>query len=705
MKKNIRLALYIFAALTALYLVFQLVSYRAYINYEQVKAEQVGQQAKDALKSKIETLLHKIKTAGETLGEIFADRDYSDKEIRALIRQVSLDNPEIRGVTACYQPYAFSKDRKLYCPYYNKGSQSFVYVEESYDYTIPGKDTTWYTDVIEKGASWVEPYYGKAAKEWYVDYGVPFYYKSGPRKGEVRGIIDFSLEVGDFKRLVHSLSVGKAGYGLITSRKGKFIAHPINDYLGTRSVHDLIKEETKPGLLQAYEGLAGAKTGHSEFYDPLNDVTSLFFYDKIDVSGFGIGMVFFKRDLLGDQSERNRRYINMCLTLSLLLVLAITLYFGSDSLDWLEIEFISYLTSLLLVMNIGLIGALQHASTGTLDKKTSPPIVDTASLGNFIGQQISRTETLKIQPPVPIPTGIYIERIEFQDSHNVNIGGVIWQKYPLEVDETIKIGFRFPQMSPFAEASFIEESYRKIIRGKEGEAGYLLVGWDYRVTLRLNLKYTNYPFDKRHLDIRIAPVAANSNFLFVPDLVGYDFTSPIKKAGLNPEISLSGNEITRSYFSFTAEHFDTNFGFSSKAHFENVPLLHFNVHIRRLLLNTFVTYLIPIVVSLCMIYILILACAKTEARQGIIESMAAFFFVLIFSHIDLRKNIVTAELIFMEFFYFITYLMIILSTLNLMAYTKSKTSLFDYNDNQIFRALYFPVFFLLVLIVMLFKFY
>ena len=50
---------------------------------------------------------------------------------------------------------------------------------------------------------------------------------------------------------------------------------------------------------------------------------------------------------------------------------------------------------------------------------------------------------------------------------------------------------------------------------------------------------------------------------------------------------------------------------------------------------------------------------KKEERQGIIESMAAFFFVLIFSHIDLRKEIVTGELLYVEYFYFVTYLMLI----------------------------------------------
>lgn len=108
---------------------------------------------------------------------------------------------------------------------------------------------------------------------------------------------------------------------------------------------------------------------------------------------------------------------------------------------------------------------------------------------------------------------------------------------------------------------------------------------------------------------------------------------------------------------------------------------------------------------LSLIYILTLASEKTEARQGIIESMAAFFFVLIFSHIDLRKDVVTPDLIYIEYFYFTTYLMIILSTANLIAYTKSQTSLFDFNENQIYRTVYFPIFLAIILVITLWKFY
>jgi len=705
MKKTIRLILYTLLILTAAFLAFQLLSYSRYMQSQETQAFEIGEATTQELKTDIESLLQTVEAAGNELGQKFGEREFTDEEIRDLIRQVSLDYPEIRGVTACYEKFAFSKDQELYCPYYDKGSQSYLNIEDSYDYTVKGSGTAWYTDVVEDGAKWANPYYGAAAQAWFVDYGVPFYYADGPKKGEVRGIIDFALEVGDFKRIVHAMTVGKAGYGFIASENGKFITHPIADYVGTTTLQELLAIETRPGLKTAYEGMLAGEVGVSEFQDLESADSSLIFYDQLETADFRMGLVFFKSDLMDDKRAVNRRYIKMCLTLSVLFVLAITLYFGRDVLDYLEIEVISLLATILLIANVVFIGALQHGSVESLGQSDSPPIIDVTSLGSFIGEQNSRAEALKINTATVVPTGIYVERIDFIDSYNVNFGGVVWQKYPLDISEDINIGIRFPQMSPFAEAAYIEEAYREEVMGIEGEEGYLLVGWDYRVTLRLDLKYADFPFDKRHLDIKLMPLSQKDNLLLVPDLSSYDTTLPAMLSGLNPDIVMSGNEITRSYFNFSTQSYDSDFGYGSKTYLENVPVLHYNIHIRRLLLNAFVTYLIPIFVALSLIYILIMACTKSEARQGIIESMAAFFFVLIFSHIDLRKDIVTADVIFMEYFYFATYFMIVASTLNLMAYTKNRTSLFDFHDNQIYRAIYFPVFFIILLIVMLLKFY
>ena len=700
-----RKSLYAIAILALVFMIWNVVDYYSYKAQREVTIQEHGLKTTEKLRNQVDSLLLQIVTEANRLAEVFGSQELSKDQVEEMIKKSSLSITGLQGVTACYEPYAFSDSQKLYCPYYNKGTQDFLMVDESYDYSVLGSGTAWYTSVRDEGAKWVEPYFANAAQDWYIDYGVPFYFTSGLKKGKIRGTITMSFVASGFKSIVHDLSLGKTGYGIITSAEGTFLSHPINEFVGVKKIKATIEEEPNQSLTEGYQKMFNGDKGHIEYYDLEQKDKTLFFYDQIPTSKWGMGVTFFKNDLLNDRLEMNHRYIKISLWISLFLFMLIAIYFNKDHLDKTEIWQLSGLSTVLLMANIVLIGYLQHKSVRPDDITHGPPIVDNSALSSFVNQQVQKAAKLKSQAPIEVPTGIYIQRLEFQDSYNLNVGGTVWQKYPLDKVNEIKIGFTFPQMSPFAEASYIEESYRETITSKEN-SGYLLIGWDVRVTLRLNLEYKDYPFDKRHLAIKLAPIHKGSNLLFTPDLSSYKYTNPSQKSGLDGNIKISGNKILESYYNYSIETYDSDFGYGgATAAFEDVPVLGFNIHLRRLLLNAFVTYLIPIFVCLIMIFILILACGKTNERQGIIESMAAFFFVLIFSHIDLRKEVITADLIYMEYFYFIAYLMIILATFNLITYAKNKSPMFDFNENQIFKAAYFPLFFIVLLIVTLNKFY
>lgn len=684
------------------YLVYD---YCHFIKQRNQLIQQKGEETTAALRNQVNDLLLKIVAEGNRLAELFGSNEYNKAEIEAIIKESSLQISEIQGVTACFEPYGFSAKERLYCPYYNKGAQDYVFVEESYDYTDDSDPaTTWYTGVRDNGAKWVEPYFAKAAQDWYIDYGIPFYYQQGENKGKVRGTITMSFVASGFKNLIHSLALGKTGYGVITSSQGTVLAHPVNEYVGTTNLKE-IKENVTPELAEAFDQLLAREQGNIQFFDAIQESETLFYFDKIPVADWGIGLLFYKEDLLKDSKELRQRYIKISLAISLFFVCLLAIYFNKDHLDEQEIWILSLVSSLLLLANILFIGYLQHTDKHVHEDTKSPPITDIAALNRFVHLQHQRADELKTHKATPVPTGIYVERMEFEDSYNLNIGGKIWQKYPLDKVDEVSIGFQLPQLSPFAESAYVEEAYRRQIEPKEDEAGYLLVGWEVRVTLRLNLRYADYPLDKRHINIEIAPLNIDDHLIFTPDLASYNYTNPFRKSGLNPAVKIAGSEVVESYFNFSLESYDSDFGFGDKSMFEEVPILHYNIHTRRLLLNAFVTYLIPIFVTLIMVFILIYACHKTQERQGIIESMAAFFFVLIFSHIDMRREIVTADLIYLEYFYFIAYFLLVSATANLITYTKDKSRIFDFNDNQVFKAIYFPTFFFLVLVVTLVKFY
>ena len=666
-----------------------------------------SQETTQVITSELEGFLKGVQSKADAMGATFGTREYSKEEVEDIIRETSLANPEINGVTVCYEPYAFDPEKRLFCPYYDKVTSEFIYFEDSYDYTVIEKKTEWYTGLINDGAKWVKPYYGTAVQDWFIDYGVPFYWQTGERKGQIRGIIDFSIASEDFKDFVHKVSIGKTGFEFLVTSDGDFVTHPISQYVGNENLSLLIEEETQPKLKAAYIAMLDGESGYTEFYDADLEKNGIFQYQTLKIADYRIGIKFYTDNLVGAPDQTSRRIMNIALVFSIFLVLLIAMIFGRDRIDRKEIEQLSVISTALLVGLIVLIGGLQHSKTQGFKADESAPIINSSGLGAFIQNVERQADLVKLPSPVAVPTGLYIENLEFTDSYNVNVGGQVWVKYPPEFaeDENFDFRIKFPQTSPFAEASLLEEVHRKIVPALEGEPGYLHIIWDFRVTLRLNFEYGDFPFDKRHLDIQLNPASIDNNILLVPDLTSYTNTSPTRLPGVSDSIELSGNEITKSYFHFAIQDYATDFGFGSKTNFQKKPTLHFNINLNRKLLNPFISYLVPTFVVLSMIYILILACEKTEARQGIIESMAAFFFVLIFSHIDLRKDVVTPDLIYIEYFYFATYMMIILSTANLIAYTKSQTSLFDFNDNQIYRTIYFPIFLSVMLGISLWKFY
>ncbi len=702
---KMRKLLYLIAIILFGLSIYQIYDFFVFKQKQEAIILEKGNNTTKELKNAIDEILQRIAVEGKRLSDLLGSKDLSKREIEELIKESSLSIKEIQGVTACYEPFAFSTNDRLYCPYFNKGDGSYLFVGDSYDYSIKGaKGTNWYTSVRDNGASWVEPYYAQGAQDWYVDYGVPFYFTTGPKKGKIRGTITMSFICSGFKELVHSMSLGKTGYGIITTAENNLLAHPVSEYVGTTNLSKVIAKEENENVKTAYKNLMKKEKGFIRFFDKEIQDETFFYFDEIPTSSWGLGLVFYKNSILQDGKLLNRKYIKLSILLSLLFLIVLMIFYNRDHLDNGEIWTLSILSSIILLFNVIFIGYLEHSMSVDMDN-SSPPIIDVSAIDKVVSKQEVKSDKLKTPRFRSVPTGIFINNLEFEDSYNVNVGGKVWQKYPLTIADDVNIGFVLPQMSPFAEASYIEEISRVEMPAQESEEGFLLVHWDVRVTLRLNLNYNDFPFDKRKINIEIIPIDNNDYLLFTPDLTSYKYTNPDKKSGLDSKIVISGSKVLESYFSYTFETYDSDFGYGMKGLYEETPILHYNINIKRKLLNAFITYLVPVIVTMIMVFILITAIGKTNERQGIIESMAAFFFVLIFSHIDLRKEIVTAELTYIEYFYFISYAMLILATYNMITYSKNKSKIFDYENNLLFKSGFFPLIFLATLIFTLFQFY
>ncbi len=700
----IRKILYTITILTVLllgYLIFNFIKF----SYKQDNLAYIkGAQTTADLKKKINTSLKVVMNEGIVLKKLLENNEFSSNELEAIIKKRAFQLPTILGVTVAYEPYSFSSSTKLYAPYYDKNQNKLIQIGDLYDYTNPLLETSsWYVNVEKKGAHWVEPYYAQGAQALVSDYSIPFYYTKGPKKEQYRGVVSMTISLIGFTDMIHSISLGKTGFGFVTSQKGKLLAHPINEYVGLKNITDLIKEEKNNDLKNAYQNILEHKAGKITYNDALKKQKALFFYDNVPISNWKIAVQFFKNDLLKTQELFKRKYINISITTSLLFLLLLANFYNRDHLSTSEIWYLSLFSTTILLANIFLIGYLQHTKADVNVRNESPPITNKTALNSIVNTQLYKAKKLAKPSKRVVPTGIYVERLEFNDSYNVNISGIIWQKYHNDFAKTVKKGFKFPQIAPFAESSFIEETYRK------QQKNHLLIGYNFRTTIRLNFDYSDYPFDKRNIDLEIQPIKNDDNLLLVPDLKSYTYTNPLQKSGISNKIKLPGSKILETYFNYSFYTYATNFGFKDNTNFEDTPILHFNINVREVLITAFVTYLIPIFVTLIMIFIFIYSTPRSKNGRinggAIVQGMAAFFFVLIFSHIDLRKNIETADLIYMEYFYFVTYIIIVLATYNLITFSRIPNKLFDFKDNLIVKASYWPLFLFLVLAITLFNFY
>lgn len=687
------------SGLLFLLLIFLLLSYSQYEQERDEKSIRQGEYTTAELVTSVDSILGKVVVSGNRIAADLKGLKASRQEVLDLVKTESYKMDALLGVTVAYEPYAFDSASRLFAPYFDKNSRDYIFIEDVYDYTDTNLTTSkWYTNVRDHGSGWVEPYYAEGAKTLVADYGVPFY----NNKGEVIGTVTMTISLQGFTDLVHNLSLGRSGYGFVCSPEGLLLAHPINNFLGRKKLTELPEAQRQEEVRQAYEAMLSGESGHLEYTDEESRRKTLLFYDQAENAGWGIGIVFFKQELLGKAHALKSKKTLIAAVIGLLLLFLALIGLRIWHFNPLKAWVVSGLTTFILLLNILYLWKLQHNDTEA-DGVESLVVTDHAVLNRFVQIQQRKAELQKTDSLLCVPTGIYLNRLDFDDAYNIEVSGYVWQHYPKGILEEINPGISLPQTTPFAEASFIREAYR------EEQANSTLIGWEFRHSLRMNFNYRNFPFDKRNVNIRVLPREVKHNLLLVPDLSSYRFISPSLRPGISEDVELPGDELMRSYFAMSITEYNTDFGFASKNHFEKLPELSFNIEIRRILINAFISYLIPIVVVLLMMFILINTSGKTSnrlPRLGIMESLSAFFFVLIFSHIDLRKGVETAQLMYMEYFYFISYMMLILSVYNLILYTRREGVLFfDYRDNLIVKLSFWPLFLFIVYVFTLINFY
>ena len=573
---------------------------------------------------------------------------YSDIEER--LRRECEARADIDGVAVSFEPFAYGPAHRLYMEYVSRnGGTLSVLKGSTYDYTLPPSDapgspkTAWYHGPRTGGPMWNEPFLATGAGRVLIEFGAPFFLKDNPSK--VAGVVTVDFSLGDLQEMMARLDLGDTGYGMASTSKGTFLAHPDR----AKVVHGSAfgdGESVDPPLQEAFRRALAGVSGVVDYKDPITGLDVWALYEPIPSTRWALVLVLQKLEPAHRSLAGLRRWTTIALVSAAsflaLLGLGVRLERGFTAALW----FMSLVSSACAVAIIVLVWVLAwdvHRAHGV-------PVASRVSVERYVERHrasLTRAETL-----YTVPTGIEITAIKFPDASTVVVGGRIWQRYANSIPGDVTRGFVLPQH--LSEESIIEELERSR-RGSEE-----VIVWRFVATLQQSFNPMLFPFDRRDIAILIHPAELEANVVLVPDLSSYRVLATRALPGLGRDRQILNWRFQECFFSYRMEA-GSSLGLSVRESRPTVPALYFNIAARRMYLGPFIAYLLPALVAAALAF----AYLMTRRGGGTLEDLlsglgyiAALFFVVVVTHTALRDNIGAVGITYLELVFILLYVVV-----------------------------------------------
>ena len=554
---------------------------------------------------------------------------------------------------------------------------------------------------VEAGRStvgWSEPVWRDDLQVAEVTYSVPIAPSAQASGGDLGGedsigVVYATTNSERIQSWIDILEAGKTGWGLVLSPEGRFVSHPSSRMLKSPLPASEMPELQQDEVLSA--AAANMVRGEAGMFDHFNLITgqaSWFFYEPIPGPDWSVAVVRITEEVLVSGPALRREVIWLSvLTILALHCLAVPLVGAAYQRHGTRALWVTVILSSLLFVAattaIRAAGYRQSADTAA-DATT---IVDPSGLNSILIALDTAADATGHTPVNHVPTGVFVQTMEFTSPRNLLATGFVWQELPAGLKPGSVEGVVFPD----AISSSLTEAYVR------EQAGQTVIGWYFEVTLRQNLKLSRYPFDHDNLAIRLWPEDLSGDVMLVPDLGGYETTNPTSTPGLDVDLVLSGWRITGSFFEFRVGDYNTDFGIPGALGGEQRPELVFNVGVTRNLVDVLLGNGIPLTIVLLLLFAALMT-ATSDANKskiigfnpsGIVRLCSALFFVVLLAHIQLRNTINVQEIMFLEYFYFSVYLAILLVPLHAFLFfmARPKFWILEYDDSLVFKLLYWPL--------------
>lgn len=452
----------------------------------------------------------------------------------------------------------------------------------------------------------------------------------------------------------------KYSYFFVVTPSTRYIFHPKNEIINTDIFLEAIADKDKHLKKKAFDLY---NENFSEDYSNLkkNKITSqssVMGFIKLSEFPLYLGIVSLKEELMMKSGLK----LNNLLTQTILAFSFLNFFYFIFNLkrkNKLNLYFISCFQFILLVIFIIITNS--YSVKKEIEKYT--PITSELEIEKYLkNNKIFKDFKIKLD----------VDSIEFLGSNNVKMTGTI------EYKNHFQNNFFFPDA--------IEYNDKIILSNKN------ITIKQFSIILRESFEYNKYPLDSNIIWLRIRNSSFDNKKIIIPDFNKYDnLTFISSNSGINKDIVLNGWDIKGTFFSFNK--------YSPESH-----EILYNICLKRKMLNPFISAILPISIILFIIFgiLILLEKDKSESRiEFILGSVSGLFFTIIISQNNLREQIDTNELLYLDYYFFLIYIILAMIIFLSFAYKYKKIS---YDKIYIFKKIFWFMIFFILFIVTYFQF-
>lgn len=593
--------------------------------------------------------------------------------------------PDLENISIAFAPFTYDPQKRL-AGFEAKKIQGTAQTNTiEYDYMVKGEsplvDSDWYNRTIKSGPGWSETRYTEDEQTKAV-YSVPFYLIG---TAEPAGVIAITYNLGRVINSIKNIEIGKMGYGTLIAADGTHIYHPLDQYVKERlTLADLARESNNQDLNELAQSMLKNDAGTATYTDHIK-IDYWTVYKKIPRVGWNVVATFTSESLPLPLARLRKELIWAIVFLVgglLFLGMIVTrIWQGMDGLKrWAIVSTVLLGTVLSLFWNFSRMAPYEPSTDFIV-------VRDRLGVDKYLELLDVEAKQRNENRPIPVPTGIILYNVNFPDSNKVSLSGYLWQK--IDLKSNIKPGVLFPEAS--------ESSFKEIFR--KSENGTEIIGWNISATFLQKHRYSFFPFDKVHIDIILASADFENNVILTPDFSGYKSYDVDPLPGITNKINIPGYYLDRSFFSFTVIPSYDEVGLDALRNVTEKIRLHYNVILKRKLINPLIIFMLPLLIILFSMYAVFLVTQRWHGVFDAFRSLGAYtglFFSLVILHQTLRSQVQSGELLYIEYFFFFTYMTILLLVLHtLLLRVSSRATLIGEKISPLLKLVFWPLQFIL----------